>query len=329
MGAGRKVGALVGEREMKKHVDLKPASTTVHHGFMPLPQELVDQIVDLLRDDIQALKACSLTCKVMFASTRHLIHQTLSVASRLDEDFLTTQEKNSPNPWLNYEESGLRYLSSMAERGLLRYPRRVHIRRFSGFVPSFLLPQLHNLQSLDQVHTLIIERCQIITWADHYKTCYVHLYTTLTTLWLSHPFGHYRFLLQFALQFPNLENLCLEWFQKLIRREWVAPIPVSSSPPLRGHLRLAGANTAVDWPINIAHELPNGMNFRSVELEYFYGEKAQRLLDKCARTLEDLTIAPQIEGTRILPFPSLSMAESLAEFLRQEVKSFLTSNSRS
>ena len=43
---------------------------------MGLPQEVGDRIVDMLQDDGSALRACSLTCKVMFTSTRHLIHQT-------------------------------------------------------------------------------------------------------------------------------------------------------------------------------------------------------------------------------------------------------------
>ena len=41
--------------------------------IMILPTELVDYIMDILRDDLRALKACSLTCWAMFASTRHLI----------------------------------------------------------------------------------------------------------------------------------------------------------------------------------------------------------------------------------------------------------------
>ena len=49
----------------------------MYHGPICLSQELVDHIINMLSDDLQALKACSLTCKGMFALTLYLIHRTL------------------------------------------------------------------------------------------------------------------------------------------------------------------------------------------------------------------------------------------------------------
>ena len=268
---------------------------------MGLPQDLVDYIMDMLRGDTQALAACSLTCRAMFASTRPLIHRKLWLTPRL------------PNRSLNYQDAEIRDLSSMAERDLFRYTREVHVRRFPWFVPDLLLPQLRHLQSLNRVHTLIIEWCHISTWTSHFKACYVHFYPALTSLVLLHPYGHYRLILQFALQFPNLEDLSIEWRRHPTPRGQVVPTssPIDQSPPLRGHLRLAGADTVVEWPVDFAHELPNGMNFRSVELEYFYHEKAQHIIDKCAHTLESLTIAPHGDGTHRFPSQSLNMADSI------------------
>ena len=72
---------------------------------------------------------------------------------------------------------------------------------------------------------------------------------------------------------------------------------IDQSPPLRGRLRLAGIDTLVQWPGDLNHELPNGINFWSVELEDFFGSRAQHMPNVCADTLEDLMIVPYKVGT--------------------------------
>ena len=276
-------------------VDLSLISTAIHRGCMGLPQELVDQIVDMLRDDLRALKACSLTCKPFFASTRHLIHQALYLTKRNNQSVLTREEEQkilqSPG---TYHDLKLRLVSYMGERGLFQYTRRVHIRNGYIFTPRTLLPHIHHFQSMDRVHTLTIAHYDAPSWANYHHTCFVHFYPTLTSLTLSRPYGRYRPLLHFALQFPNLENLCLEWFP--IKEghipDQTAPAVIEQSPPLRGHLRLAGYGTTSQEPVDFARELPNGLNFRTVELEAFFGDRVQRILNACAGTLEDLTIVP-------------------------------------
>ena len=53
-------------------------------------------------------------------------------------------------------------------------------------------------------------------------------------------------------------------------------------------------------------ELPNGMNFRSIELYDFLGSLAQGIIDGCSRTVEDLTIVPDRDGTRRFLISSLA-----------------------
>ena len=110
--------------------------------------------------------------------------------------------------------------------------------------------------------------------------------------------NHYRQVLQFALQFPNLENLCLEWLEheNRFRTLITAPSTIDQSPPLDGHLRLAGDDTVVQWPIDLSEDLPNGINFRSVEIEDFFGSRAQHMVNMCANTLEEFTIVPSGTG---------------------------------
>src|ERR1700753_3862742 len=123
---------------------------------MGLPQELVDHVMDMLYDNIPALKACSLTCKAMFASTRHLIHQKLNLSQRKARKTLTRGKKR------HYEEGDrdfeFRLISFMDERGLLQYVRRVHISTHYPLTPETLSPHLHYFQLLNQVHSLTIDQ---------------------------------------------------------------------------------------------------------------------------------------------------------------------------
>jgi hypothetical protein len=122
----------------------------------------------------------------------------------------------------------------------------------------------------------------------------------LTSLTLSHPHTHKRTLWGFILQFPNLENLCLEWLpnRERVLQEPTVPAPVDEPPPLRGHLRLAfGAFNR--WLVDFTREVPTGVNSRSVELESnFFGDNVQHFLNACARSLQYLTIAIPEPSTR-------------------------------
>ncbi|KAF9781758.1 hypothetical protein BJ322DRAFT_243150 [Thelephora terrestris] len=181
--------------------DLNLLSAGIYRGCMGLPQELIDDIINVLFDDPRALRACSLTCRAMFASTRRLIHQTLHLTRRNHKPALVSLRM----------EGDERYMSYMADRDLLRYTRQLHIHDSCIFSPGTLGPHLYRFrQSLNRVHTLIIEGYDAIRWANLHKPCFIHLYSTLTSLTLIRPFGHCQLILQFALQFPNLENLCLE-----------------------------------------------------------------------------------------------------------------------
>ena len=284
----------------------------IHRGCMGLPQELVDHIIATLHDDLPALKACSLTCKAMFASTRHLVHQTLCITPQNTESVLTREEE-----WKlrrlkqGYQDVQLRFLSYMGERGFLQYTRKLYIHNAhqvnitdeGTFTPDTLLPHIHHFQSLDRVYAITIERCNTVAWVDHYKSYFAHFYPTLTSLTLRFPLGGYRQILQFVLQFPNLENLCLEWPDEnagRVRRNLTAPtIDDQRSFP---HLRLGHADGAVQWSTHFVYELQNRFNFRSIELEDSFGAHGQHLLNVCAYTVQYLTITPSRKGTHQLPF---------------------------
>lgn len=293
-------------------VDLGLICAAEHTGCMGLPQELIDCIIDLVRNDCQTLKACSLTCKSMFASARHLIHGTFRLTQRNNRSILTREEKKLL-PQMSTDRE-LRFLTCAAERGLLQYAQQVFIRNnlqldnhHSTFSPAALSPHLHHFRSLDRIHTLTIEHLDAALWLNQSKDYFSHFYPTLTSLKLHHPCGSYRAILQFALQFPNLDNLSFQMFPSQEGEgEDQTDVVIDQSPPLRGNLSLIGYNTTGEWPVDAIHELRNGMNFRSVELEAFSSDRVQHILNACGNTLEDLAIVPQgcgatqLEGLRLM-----------------------------
>jgi hypothetical protein len=269
---------------------------------MGLPQEVIERIMDMLQDNRRALKACSLTCKAMFASSRRLIHQTLHLTWETNQKILTPAEKKryaEENP----RELRLRLLSFMGERDLLKYARHLNIHmemRFSLRAPE---PHLQHLQSFDRIHTLTIHRYYAYPWREGENPLFTHFYPTLTTLVLNCPISRSHHVLQFALQFPNLQNLTLE---SLWEETWPSSVPpvVGQSPPLRGHFRCAGlSSTHPVWPRKFALDLPNGINFSSVEFQNVCWEQGQQILDGCASSLEEFAIHIAEDGEKMLPPP--------------------------
>ena len=295
-------------RVKKPPINLDLISAALHHGCMGVPQELVDDIMNMLCDDISTLKACSLTCRAMFASARPVIHRTLRLSLR--NNGIALIEDSRKKTFCKPGHHVLRFLSYMGEQGILRYTREIEVGNPGTFTPGNLRPHLHHFQSLDRVYSLTIYGYDATKWANHYNTYFDNLYPTLTSLSLHFPVGHYRLLLQFILQFPNLENLCLELLQneELIPPNMDVPTIADQIAPLSGHLRLGGTvtNGASRWLTEFAYKLPNGVHFRSIELENFSGQHAQHMVNACGRTLENLIIVPSGNGTYLPCFSGRS-----------------------
>ena len=236
---------------------------------MGLPQEIVDRIIDTLQNDMTALKACSLTCKAMFASARHLIHHTLYITKEVSWRILTPEERERYEQG-DRRELELRFLSLVGERDLLKYARHMDILIEDDAPPDILEPHLQYFQSLDRIHTLTIHPYESLLCCNFCNTYFAQFYPTLTTLVLYFPIDHRLFTpWQFVLQFPNLENLTLEslWDQTRVWTGTQVPSEITKFPPLRGHLRCVGLGTKIPvWRREFFLDLPNSLNFRSVEL---------------------------------------------------------------
>ena len=255
----------------------------------------------------------------MFASTRPLIHQTLYLSVANNRKILTGRE------WEKFHLStternlrALRFLSHAGGSGLFQYTRRVYFRSYKQFTPDILLPHLDRFRTLKRVHTLTMEdsSCLGREWEGYHKTCFAHFYPTLTSLTIRD--GHvesFQAIMQFVLQFPNLENLSLE---RVYRSGWSGsrwPVPddFDRPPRLCGHLRLAGGDALAMWPVDPTHKLSRIFHFRSVELTDV-GESDVRILNTFVGSLEDLTVVPRGEGTRQPSFSSPTTADRLADF---------------
>ena len=257
---------------------------------MGLPQELVEHIVNIFRDDRKALTAFSLTCKSMFVSARPLIHRILCLTTKISQRISTPAEKK----WYEhgYRRKSESHLSFMAERDLLKYVRHLIIPNGSKLDP-YSLGQLEHFKSLDRIDTLTIDYYDGSLWNHDYNHYFAHFYPTLTTLEFHSPAGGYLYVLQFALQFPNLQNLTFGSLLDIPQSGLIPPAPFvgSQSPPLRGRLRCVNLNSPRhSLPKEFAFDLPNGINFRSVEFTNVDWEQRQQILDGCASSLREYTM---------------------------------------
>ena len=270
---------------------------------MGLPQEVVDRIMDMLQDDRRALEGCSLTCKAMFVSTRHLIHQTLHVTKENNQRILTPKEKKQ-HARGNYLLE-LRFLSFMGERDLLKYTRHLNISiGCFAFSPNILEPHLQHFKSLDRVNTLTIYSYDSVIWRHVYNTHFSQFHPTLTTLVLRSLTSHYRFVLQFVLQFPSLENLTLKYLRHETGEYSGISVPskVTQYPPLNGRLRCASLYSGdPEWTKEFAFGPLGGINFRSVEFRDVHREHGQHILDGCASSLEEFTVRITGDGKKESP----------------------------
>ena len=193
----------------------------------------------------------------------------------------------------------------MAERDLLKYARRLDVPEGPDLHPYCLEPQLEHFRSLDKIDTLAIRFYDGRLWCHGYNTYYLaHFYPTLTTLAFHSLVGSYFYALQFAMQFPNLQNLTLDslWEKGLPWSEPPVLCVAGQSPPLRGHFRYFGLrSTRRLLPNGFASGLPNGINFRSVEFKEVRREQGQKILDGCASSLQEFTMWVVRDGEESLP----------------------------
>jgi len=258
-----------------------------------LPQELIDHIISTLRDDLQSLKACSLTCKVMFVSARHLIHQKIYLTSNKNWELLTVPERQRYIRGERYELT-VRVLSRIATHGLLPYACHLFINLSKNFTPTNLQPYNHHFQCFDQIQELSVFWLDTPGFLKEFDTYFAKFVPTLRSLHLDTPTGDTRDILDFICRFPHLDDLTLKMSVGAGPDDWrtwrLGSLPVVKRiPPFRGKLRLCRMTKWHSYILQQLTSLPGKCCFRSIDFRDCESAAEQHIVDACCGTLESVS----------------------------------------
>jgi len=255
-------------------------------GWKSLPQELVDEILGyLLPGNLHTLKACSLTCKRLFGATRPLIHQRLvCLGSRPDP----LKPKRHLFGRHRRGRGAFERLVDADRLGILRYTRRLTLRRANGFPGPYFYPRdlqeyLPQLRSIAKLDGLALDSFYLTHFTPGFDDFFGMFPNTLRHLDIRRPYCTEQQLLYFICQFPWLEDLTI--VSQATPPDTHVPIPIiRQSPPLRGKLGLA--NTSLELSNGLA-ALPGGLHFRSIALAPC--QHSQAILAACGHTVTSIS----------------------------------------
>ena len=250
-------------------------------GWKHLPQELVDKILDYLLGDLHSLKACSLTCKLLFGATRHLVHQRLRLASRPDW-MVRSKLKGS----LFDRPEAFELLVDANRSGLLRYTRHLTFKIKDGsFTPRNVKEHLPHLRSITNLDNLTLDTFHVRPFIPVFHECFGMFTNTLRHLDIQNADGTERQVLYIICQFPLLEDLSVTLPVVVVEYPECLVPTTTQSPPLRGKLFLA--RTYSRRLLEGLAAFPGRLNFRSLEL--FRCNDLQVILEACGRTVTSIS----------------------------------------
>ena len=256
-----------------------------------LPQEIVDHIVFMLRNDLKSLKACSLTSKAMFVSTRHVIHRKICLTWERNWDLLTIPEKQK---YIRGERQDIavRVLSAIAAHGLLPYARHLYIHLNRNFTTANLQPFNDHFQHFDRIQELSIYWLHTPDFlCGNFDVYFQNFVPTLRSLHLDTPTGDTRDILDFICRFPNLDDLTFKMGPG-DPRDWrtFGPLPVvEKMPPFRGRLKLGNIDERCGHTIQQLISLPGKRCFRFIDFRSCTFKAEQPIIDACSGTLESIS----------------------------------------
>ena len=256
-------------------------------NFKGLPQEVVDEILEYLEDDQQALRACSLTCKALLRSSRPIIHRRLFVVSR-----------GIPYPRNEHEARAANFirfrpLLAAADCGLTSRTRELTIKigRRREFEPADLQQFLPQFQTFVRLTSLVFYNFNPAPFIPVFEQCFGRLAPQIRSLGFLYPSGFRDDLVCFISQFPNLDDLMFFSFPQrsmFSQEEYSAP-PIRGSPTLRGTLKIAKMSAGGDDFLRCLTRFPSGFGFRSIEFRRSMGIDPNIIIQRCSSTLQYLT----------------------------------------
>jgi len=241
-----------------------------------LPHEIVEMITTYLVHDLDALKACSSTCRSWYLAAVPYLHHTLILRDKRPDK---THDKLKP-------------LSKLHKLDLLPLVKEIRVRECSlhpWFIPQVFTPRdLRYFSAFANVQTLALHRMEIHRFIPGIERYFEHFSPTLRSIALYHPYCTPRQLSHFLSLFSNLENIEIHFPTSPLQSNKTisdpAPVP-SSIPRLQGRLELSGFPWAETWKHLITSY--GNLQFRRMDLWETTG-CAPILLEACAETLETL-----------------------------------------
>ena len=239
----------------------------------------MDEIIGYLLGDLNALKACSLTCKPLFGATRPIIHQRARFPLRLAR-VEHPKPKGSRFSLRRGGPEAFERLIDVERSGLLRYTQHLTFQ-VGGRVFDLANMQMYlpYLGSITNLHTLTLAHFRVHSLIPVFNECIGTFTDTLRHLDIQNAYITDQQLLYIISQFRLLEDLTIISPTGAYPGH---PVPViTQSPPLRGTLVLVQPDSR-DFSDGLA-TLPGGLNFRSLEL--FSSNDPRAILDACGHSV--------------------------------------------
>ena len=219
-----------------------------------------------LSEDLPALKACSLTCKIMLSSVRPLIGSWLCLSPARKRK----SKCRSAKSLLKRSKRGLgdlERLVDMDHRGLLPHTHHLVLKMGGlSLTPQSLQPYTPYFISINDLQTLAIDGLDVTAFVPVFNSCLGMFTRSLRSLDIRHIWDSDRQLLWFISQFPLLEDLSIRSCYALYFFLGPSPPLIRTSPPFRGHLNLSLIMDSQSLCEALA-QFPGGLNFTSLELK--------------------------------------------------------------
>ena len=260
--------------------------------------EIIEVIIAHLIDDLDTLKASSLTCRAWYIVAAPHLHYTI------------TLREDRPG----FPRGKLRPLSKLHELDLFPLVKEIRVEQRPGtnswFAPrAFGRHSLRYFSAFANVHTMKLQNMQIYQFIPGIERYFEHFSSTLRSITLYDPCCTPRQLSHFFSLFSNLDDIEIE---RNVARTPETPIPDAmlfplSFPKLRGRLALYNCSWAETWK----HLITSGgsLRFRSMDLR---GSACCTpvLLRACAETLGTLRFSATDDSAGESPFTDPSTDSS-------------------
>ena len=253
-------------------------------SYPDLPPEILDHIVDLLHDDLEALRRCCLVSKSWVPRTRKHLFASVKFRSHADLD---SWNKTFPDP-----------MSSLAH----------HARTLTVECIPVDTEESGWIQGFSHVERLVVD-CTLATLdvARSFPFPFHKLAPSLKSILVTSvllPSSQVFDLIRSLLVLEDLTVICEDVFDVDEPKRLHAA--TSTPPPLTGALDLLVFNDLSLVVLSLL-ELPGGLRFRTLELAWCSESdlpSVMELVVACSDTLESLDIACDINRTPSSVFSS-------------------------